>query len=311
MGSEFVEAPETVSVSDTLYHYTSVGSFLSICENRSLRASDLKALNDPREISLGSELLDNYISELGYPKAGPPQSHLAALREQYNELKNTVSLFGISLSRTRDSLPQWLEYGDRGRGICIGLRQFPFDPKLHGFIQASEVSYSQSGFLERIQEVFVGSEDEWVKSASSLSEEDKEQHAFVSALRLLSTCAAYKHHTWEHEQEVRYTIISYRFGSNRSTQYTLPEAISGVLSGAWPKFRERSGHIIPYVDLPLGDNFEKNVGEKEVDTLFVLDEAIIGPICPADIDIVGAALNREVKGLYCPKISKSDCNIRP
>lgn len=296
---------------NTLYHYTSVSSFLAICEARSLRASELKSLNDPREVSLGSELLENYISELGYPKPGPQQDHLTSLRQSYLDQKDDFALFGVSLSRSRDSLPQWLEYGDRGRGICLGFKEQPFDIERLSFVARSEVAYSQAQFLKSVQDAFLASEETWTKNCANWDEDDIEEHCFSAALALLSNCASYKHHTWEHEQEVRFIAMTYRFGLAHKTKYVLPDEAEAILGTEWPKFRERAGHIIPYIDLPLGKPVSIGDSKDDVDAVFVLDEVIIGPICPADTDVVGAVLNKGKRQMHCSKLSRSECNIRP
>jgi len=294
---------------EILFHYTSVDAYLAICDSHKLRTSDLLALNDPREVSLGAQILQEFLDGLGYPATGPKQEHLDALRANYHSIKSDFSLFGISFTRNRDSLPQWLEYGDRGRGICIGFREDPFSAKVHGFLRRSDVAYSAEEFRARIEETFLKSEAGWEKANGQFDDDEKREFLFSSSLDLLAQCASYKHHSWAHEREVRFTFFCYKFGEGKDTYYGLSDALEdGIESKV--SFRNSGGTIVPFVDIPLGDYVTIREDSESGEVLFVVDEVIVGPSCPSTLDTVGAAMNTTGKSIHCPKLVRSDCNLR-
>jgi hypothetical protein len=291
---------------EKFYHYTSLEGFLAIVRNRKLRASDLLYLNDPREVNLGSNKLGEFLNGLGYPPSSPQQGHLLALRKQYREMKDDFSMFCISTSKVRDALPQWLEYAERGRGICLGFGSAPFG--LESALLQRSVAYSPQDFLARLETEFEESQAEWLKlSATVESHDQSEGLLFHTVLAMLAVCGSYKHSSWSHEEEVRFIFFSYNFGEAEKSTYKLTADMIGKIGGAKLEFRVSEGVIIPFVDIPI-KNYMTVSGDDDPIPLFVLDEVIVGPNCKSSRNAIGAALNEF--GFHVSSISDSECSIR-
>lgn len=289
----------------TYFHYTSLEGFLAIAQSRCLRASDLMYLNDPREIHLGSNALGDFLEKLGFIPSSEHQNHLNALREKYQALKDDIGIFGVSTSLVRDALPQWLEYGDRGRGVCIGFR-----PRLFGLSESPiihlKVSYSETQFSQKLEELFSSSQRNWLAAKEkALSNDELEAIVFNDVIGMLLACASYKHASWDHEQEMRLGLISYKFGKAERTTYAVPDSVRKKLKLEEVNFRVRSGSIIPYVDIPL-DRIE-NDGQGN-DIVYSITEIVLGPANTVPCDAIGAVLSRY--DIYVEKISQSECKVR-
>jgi hypothetical protein len=106
---------------DVMYHYTSQSSAESILRTRRMWATDLHAMNDPRELNFGRELIAQRVK--------------AAIRRGRNEyrarfLKSTFRLltgmakqsscFSISFSEDPALPHQWKNYAADGTGVALG-----------------------------------------------------------------------------------------------------------------------------------------------------------------------------------------------
>ncbi len=103
---------------EIIYHYCSSDAFQSICQNKTLRLSDLFSMNDGLEIKWGYsiwiEVANILIEELGH--------------EFIDKIDYNIHNFGAhsliissSFSMKSDVLSQWRAYSNDGNGYCIGF----------------------------------------------------------------------------------------------------------------------------------------------------------------------------------------------
>ena len=100
----------------TLYHYTSLDTFLKIVQGESIRLSDLGQSNDTHE---GLYVLD-HLKKAIRSSTIPAQLH-EILYEVLEDFLTYSGALGFCLSEKPDQLSQWRGYGDDGHGICIGF----------------------------------------------------------------------------------------------------------------------------------------------------------------------------------------------
>ena len=146
INSLFNEFDEHVNKYTTVYHYTSLESYSKIIENGEIWFSNIQSLNDPQEIKFGiNTVINHLISD------GEIRSKLKGITEKEEIFSNRSiiedNVFVFSTSTAADTYQQWLNYGDSGHGICIGMdRGDLFDlmrTKMYGrkFIYTYPVQY--------------------------------------------------------------------------------------------------------------------------------------------------------------------------
>jgi len=108
---------------DVLYHYTDVVGLIGICSSRSLWATNLRFMNDARELAHSRKLM---IDVLGEAKT---QARLPAQLEVIQEIERMIlsqrvgypDFYSVSFSAEGDLLSQWRAYGSSGGGYAIGF----------------------------------------------------------------------------------------------------------------------------------------------------------------------------------------------
>jgi Protein of unknown function (DUF2971). len=107
---------------DFIYHYTSIDSFLKIMSSNELWLSHASYMNDPLEVEFGISVILNIMK-----RKMPDSKMMKILEKQMVDIKySSLDLkrdlaFVFSFSETDDHLPSWIQYGNSGNGICIGL----------------------------------------------------------------------------------------------------------------------------------------------------------------------------------------------
>jgi hypothetical protein len=110
---------------DYVYHYTSIEAFLKIIESNTLWFSHMSFQNDPLEVDFGVKVLLDILSKTQNHfthDLEPLIEIIAKMHDRYE--KSTTDrtgkiLFMFSLSAAGDTLPQWIQYGDNGNGVCV------------------------------------------------------------------------------------------------------------------------------------------------------------------------------------------------
>ena len=264
---------------ERVYHYTTMSAFLSLLEsiqkssNRKsfvFRATNIFFLNDPQEFLYGQKVLMDVLSEIEVERNVDSDKCLSSLfkgrhdknvEELLINLPNNIgnqneSPYVISFSRNSDSLPMWLNYGDRGRGICLAFAEYrsnfisdSFSPKdladvkveiydrlgTHDvYYDARSISYTDNSLREQIVILYDYYLNE-IKEASL----GEIQELKIRYLRVFVEVAApyIKTKYFEGEREVRLAEMVNETRDKRKKQVN---------------FRcNAKGNIVPYIDIEI------------------------------------------------------------
>ncbi len=130
-----------------VYHYTNFHHFLSIIQQNTVLASNIRFMNDNEEITHGKKIL-RLTSEKILQTAPLHQEKKILDNIIANvDLPPTVELFATCFCDDGNLLSQWNSYGVRGAGVAIGFDAYELKDALGsslGNIQVSKVVYEQS-----------------------------------------------------------------------------------------------------------------------------------------------------------------------
>lgn len=101
---------------DTLYHYCSAQTFVSLLSSNSLWLSSLSLSNDTLEGRLMYRVFERMAG-----KNGLGVEAVRALSQEVQPMEQTRDGLGLCLSEREDLLSQWRGYADDGRGFSIGF----------------------------------------------------------------------------------------------------------------------------------------------------------------------------------------------
>lgn len=106
-----------------IYHYTTVDALLGILNEKEkicLWATDYRYLNDPYELTTGTNIAKQLLPDIENTLRISPKNSISARFTKDNLLNfNYFSSMIISLSENADSLPMWGMYGKHGKGIGL------------------------------------------------------------------------------------------------------------------------------------------------------------------------------------------------
>ena len=146
-----------------LYHYTSLNTLLSIIENKTIRLTDYRFLNDTQELSFAINELRNVL------KGIPADDYCKKISNALDDIENgNITIFPaigklngvtciapqsvqakyyvLSLSSQQDSLPMWRMYAKTG--CCIKFN----NPKMMEFFHAFRDKYFADGLSNVVNE---------------------------------------------------------------------------------------------------------------------------------------------------------------
>ena len=142
-----------------LYHYTSLEALKSIVENRTLRLSDYRYVNDINEFNFCIKNFNEVFNEFNEEDIAPIKK---ALNDLQNGIDSNIKIVGIdenkqfmglpqidndthfyifSMSTNCDSLPLWKMYGENGVRIKFNTKT------LHSILGLLQSKYFQFGII--------------------------------------------------------------------------------------------------------------------------------------------------------------------
>ncbi|MGC4088674.1 MAG: DUF2971 domain-containing protein [Polyangiaceae bacterium] len=124
-----------------LYHYTRASTAVKILQDHALWASDVRCMNDTRELQHGVTLICEQADALRSRKGEHELFEDALKHPNFT----SVSVFAASLSEQSDVLSQWRAYGEDGAGYAIG-----FDAKLIHQLQPAEWDKPLAATLQKV-----------------------------------------------------------------------------------------------------------------------------------------------------------------
>lgn len=107
-------------VPDILWHYTSLESLMKIATSWSMLASDLRYMNDTKELIHARDQMLDRIHELIEQGRWDKNAQLAAFAGHLKR-PNPDPVFVASFSEKPDDLSQWRGYTPAGQGVCLGI----------------------------------------------------------------------------------------------------------------------------------------------------------------------------------------------
>jgi hypothetical protein len=107
---------------DVMYHYTSKEAMQNILATRRMWATDLRAMNDPRELRRGREMLNQRIKAVVRKSQNRlREAFLRTVQKLFLTLMADASTsFSISFSHRPDLPHQWRDYAADGHGFALG-----------------------------------------------------------------------------------------------------------------------------------------------------------------------------------------------
>lgn len=290
---------------ETVYHYCSLETFLSIAKNRTIRLSDISKSNDLRETKATIDMIREKAIALnrehGIEEYQPimmgtnndvAMTHLIerVLDRLYHY--SDVLVYAACFSEERDLLSQWCEYADNGKGIVIGfnlecLRKICLASD--DFLKIDKVLYLNQADNLLNSKMDEYAHDFYQEIIGALANEEIEQLLtnpnasnyipLLTQKQLVIDSVFYKHESFSPEKEWR--IVSNQeiaksqedWGDflkwNRGNAYDG----MGELFPEGLQFRGAGDHFISYLDL----SFENHMDE-------IMNSIGLGPNCKVKED---------------------------
>lgn len=101
---------------DSLYHYCSGETFLSIIKNRSIWMSSISLSNDYMEGKIVSNVIDSLAAKEKFS-----YENISILQNSLNFINDTMDGFGFCMSEEKDLLSQWRGYANDATGFSVGF----------------------------------------------------------------------------------------------------------------------------------------------------------------------------------------------
>ena len=226
---------------ELLYHYTTAEGLLGILQSGTLRATDVRHLNDRRELIVSYDLLVQKLQSPGsdinlHPGVG---SSLAATMIDYQD-EPQIGPFSVSFCDASDLLSQWRGYGRGGYALGfksdhlsgLSLFQEPVPAFGNGPLPAVPVDLINVAYAVEDHDQRIGN---FVGSLLGAEEDWAGWDILAGRASALKVLAGLKHHSFSEEREWR-LLVAEGGGAGR-----LPE-----------RFRAKeSGAIAPYLDIPI------------------------------------------------------------
>lgn len=209
-----------------LYHYTDSAALLGILQSQQLFATDVRYVNDPRELQHGREIVGGALKTW---ETAPAEKGIIESLSSFDPMTVT-EVYATSLSSKADDPGQWFRYAQSPSGVCLG---FKFGTPAFG-IRLLPIIYDHQ---EQRRLTFKA-----IKEGLILADRLRQHctHPQIDILGTLSSSFAealgelsltFKDGNWIDEAEWRLTTTS-------------PSMFEELISP--PKFRARPTGIVPY-----------------------------------------------------------------
>lgn len=234
-----------------LGHYTNTQGLLGIFQGKTLRATNIKFLNDEHEFIHALELIRQLISSTDEKKAAPHVREFNEFKERILSKINILdqhtseAIFTLSFSEKTDLLSQWRGYCPDNDGYCLIIetdRIKESADKEYDECHFFKCIYSNEEKEKRFKEIL---NDYW---ATYKKGDDKAKGEAVEKLRkdILLLASHFKHSAFEEESEHRIVVL---------LNFMPDERV---------KFRQGRFSVVPYIDI-------------EIEELDAIGKVIIGP----------------------------------
>lgn len=253
---------------NTLFQFTSVEALKGIIQSRKIWFSDLRSLNDPREIVLGlgrirpllEDIVADHSSDWDISRCGK------ILDMSYETIRNT-DFFTCSFSQSGDSMPLWHNYAQDGAGVAIGfrpraLRDIPCRIQKVDYVnKQTPLEDLQCNLVELFASVFGQKGDMTLEKSLAISS------------KIISLCTSSKHSTWNHEHEIRgvYTQPKIKQHTNFLDNVTSVYPDDSEFKWQEPNIRENANGEVKYIPFGFGI-----LGRGEYDATKAISKIVVG-----------------------------------
>ena len=274
-----------------LYHYTDIAGLIGSCSSRSLRATNLRFMNDAKELSHAWKLMRDVLAE------ARERATLHSQVELIEEIERTTSVdwagypdfYSVSFTANGDLLSQWRGYGSSGGGYAIGFDAAGLVPTPSSHPQPerflNRVIYDESTqlrFLRGAADAMLALFATVDSTGSDLTE--SRARVFSAMGELIGFAFCFKDPAWAEEQEWR-------------AVHVLPH---GELEGV--QFRPDSGVAMPYISLAMGTGPDGKLPIREI---------VQGPRVNTDTAVRSLELLLAANGYSDVDITVSSVPLRP
>jgi len=225
---------------ELLYHYTDVAGLIGICSSGSMRATNLRFMNDAKELDHAWRLMHEVLARAREKAEQPGQiSVVDAIEADLQSWDEYPDFYSASFSADGDLLSQWRGYGSSGGGYAIGFDPSelacPSTPYPQPDRFLSRVIYDEARQVEILSGVADAMLDLFKDVAAAGPEMTKARGRVFSALgEVAGYVFSFKDPAWAEENEWR-------------AVYVLP---NGELDGV--QFRPGGGIAVPFMSLAMG-----------------------------------------------------------
>jgi hypothetical protein len=274
---------------ETLYHYCTPETFLTVCNAKTLRFSDLFAMNDFLEVRWGYHVWEKAAGEL-LDKVG--REFLDEIDLIIHESGGRMLPLASCLSRQGDVLSQWRAYGSDGKGYAIG-----FDPKALAQlpVRMLKVEYDFEVQVVEAKQFILA-----LHEVESVEPSPRGEGFFEACARFAVDLSSFKNPAFREEDEVRLVHLLNFERSNAS----LKLVDAGGTSFARPatrqqvKFRITEGTPVAYLDIDFANGGAANP----------VTDVVLGP--KNESLLSGVSVFLETMSLPNVKLTKSRASYR-
>lgn len=212
---------------DALYHYTGDEAFHSILNKQQIWCFRHLHQRDETEFDYSLQIAREEMRSVGWSKNPFQRTMCCGLDDmlEINSLVDTFEFYLFSLSKHRDDCLQWLEYGQRGRGLAIGFSPSLFQPdvdtlsgKASENLHVGRVIYGDTATRARHRLVIEKAAEiasRYGKAHIKMPRDKELLVQFIHAMetelissQLVWNCLTAKDLKYANEREVRYVIMN-------------------------------------------------------------------------------------------------------
>jgi len=255
-------------MSNSLYHYCSLDTFLKIVESKEIWLTNIFCMNDSaehywlRDIAK-AELDRRMAKDTSGRNDGRARSVSESLAEKLRSKEDNTDVYCFCVSELIDSFVHWREYADHGRGVAIGFAR--------EFLRAAAKEYVRRGLRfepviydcteqKRIVNLILDSamsEDVDTQESSAPAEWMEQLPSWFAESGIWSWAAQCKNPLFAKERELRLV-----YDASMDTARSLGQR----------KYRNSGDTPVPYYALPLEPL-------PQMGSLPVIYEVVLGPKC--------------------------------
>jgi hypothetical protein len=196
---------------DVMYHYTSKEALQNIVSTKRMWATDLRKMNDPRELRHGRDLIDQRIKAAVRKLRNPlKETFLRTVQRLFGTLMADRSTsFSISFSEHPDLPHQWRDYAADGQGFALGWSIDSYCPEIPLRMWVTYDRQKQRDVLDGLIDFHLT----WIRDAvaDGLAPDEAFSEAGLSLARYLDVVMqTFKSQKWSIESEFRYVYRYFR-----------------------------------------------------------------------------------------------------